>query len=198
MIFIDKTGHFRYTLFRKQVYDLKKKLFSEIPYIEGERLTLRQITQEDAKGLEKMIHDPEVYRYLPTFLYEKKYEDISYVIAHLYDECFMESIILGVFEEEKFCGFIELYGYREEIHKISVGFRFCKECWGKSIAHDALQMMVKYLYEETDIEIITASSMIENKASARVLEKSGFSLVIHAAEEDWGFDTPTLADKWIR
>ena len=177
---------------------MKKKLFSEIPYIKGERLILRQITQDDAKGLEKLVNDPEVYRYLPTFLYEKKYEDISYVIDHLYDECFSDSIILGVYEDGTFCGFIELYGYREELHKISVGGRFCKECWGKAIASDALQLMVKYLYEETDIEIITASSMIENNASARVLEKSGFSLVTHAAEEDWGFDTPTLADKWIR
>ena len=39
--------------------------------------------------------------------------------------------------------------------------------------------------------------MIENRASARILEKNGFTLVVHAAEEDWGFGTPTLADKWI-
>ena len=177
---------------------MKKKLFSEIPTLQSQRLTLRKLEEKDADALYELAHNELIYRYLPTFLYEKKYEDISYVIDHLYDECFSDSIILGVYEDGTFCGFIELYGYREELHKISVGGRFCKECWGKAIASDALQLMVKYLYEETDIEIITASSMIKNKASARVLEKSGFSLVTHAAEEDWGFDTPTLADKWIR
>ena len=58
--------------------------------------------------------------------------------------------------------------------------------------------MVDYLYGETDIEIITASTMIENAASARVLTKNGFDLVVHAVGEDWGYDSPTVADKWIR
>jgi ribosomal-protein-alanine N-acetyltransferase len=40
--------------------------------------------------------------------------------------------------------------------------------------------------------------MIENRASARVLEKNGFELVVHAVSEDWGYESPTIADKWIR
>ena len=48
------------------------------------------------------------------------------------------------------------------------------------------------------IEIITASTMLQNHASARVLQKNGFPLVNHAVEEDWGFPEPTLTDKWIR
>ena len=59
-------------------------------------------------------------------------------------------------------------------------------------------MMIDYLYNETDIEIITASTMVENQASARVLTKNGFQMVVHAVDEDWGFERPTVADKWIR
>ena len=66
------------------------------------------------------------------------------------------------------------------------------------IAGEALGVMIDYLYNETDIEIITASTMIENQASARVLTKNGFSLVVHAAGEDWGYEQPTLTDKWLR
>lgn len=40
--------------------------------------------------------------------------------------------------------------------------------------------------------------MIENRASAKVLMNNDFSLVVHAAPEDWGYEEPTLADKWIR
>ena len=58
--------------------------------------------------------------------------------------------------------------------------------------------MINYLYNETDIEIITASTMIENIASARVLGKNGFDLVVHAVPEDWGYEEPTITDKWIR
>ena len=55
----------------------------------------------------------------------------------------------------------------------------------------------RYLDEETDIEIITASTMVENLASANVLRKNGFTLVVHAVGEDWGYKNPTITDKWI-
>ena len=91
-----------------------KKLFSEIPYIESERLILRKIGEEDAEGLSELTHSPNVYRYLPTFLFEKKYEDVHEVISSLYDECFRESIILGVFMGNVFCGLAEIYGFSAE------------------------------------------------------------------------------------
>ena len=174
------------------------KLFSEIPYLTNRRITLKALTSDDAGPLKELTDSPAVYRYLPTFLFEKKYEDTEYVIRHLYDECFKESIILGVFEENDFAGLAEMYGFRDEIHKVSVGYRFLERCWGRGLASEALGLMVDYLYGKTDIEIITASTMIENEASARVLMKNGFERVVHAVEEDWGYENPVLADKWIR
>ncbi|MCR5689516.1 MAG: hypothetical protein K6G71_04625 [Clostridiales bacterium] len=46
--------------------------------------------------------------------------------------------------------------------------------------------------------MITASTMIENKASARVLQKNGFQLTASGVPEDWGYEQPTVADKWFR
>ena len=175
-----------------------KKLFSEIPYIMGDSIVLREITRDDADSLRELTENEDVYRYLPTFLFEKKYDSIEYVIDHLYDECFRESIILGIYRDEEFCGIAEMYGFRDEIHKVSVGYRLLERFWGQGIASEALGLMVDYLFNETDIEIITASTMIENHGSARVLEKNGFDLVVHAVPEDWGYVEPVIADKWIR
>lgn len=180
-----------------------KKLFSEVPYIEGDRIILKRITEDDAASLRELTQSEAVYRYLPTFLFEKKYDSIEYVIDHLYDECFRESIILGIYlkasgGKETFCGIAEMYGFRDEIHKISVGYRLHERFWGQGIASEALELMISYLYNETDIEIITASTMPENRASARVLEKNGFDLVVHASPEDWGYEEPLPTDKWIR
>ena len=177
---------------------MRKKLFSEIPYLKGDRLTLHGLTQKDAAALQELVDSPVVYRYLPTFLFEKRYEDVRTVIARLYDECWKESIILGVFRKDEFCGLAEMYGYRDPLHKISVGFRLSDHSWGKGIATEAVGMMVDYLYSETDIEIIAASTMIQNQASANVLRKNGFKLVVHASDEDWGYGKPTPTDKWIR
>lgn len=172
-------------------------MLSEIPYLHNERITLRKIVLSDEDGLRKLVNSPEVYRYLPTFLYEKKYPDIHYVVRHLYDECIRESIILGVFENNSFCGLAEMYGHRDPIRKISVGYRLLENCWGRGIATETLRLMVNYLFHETDIKIITASTMIENQASANVLKKNGFMLAVHAAKEDWGYEEPTVTDKWI-
>ena len=177
---------------------MRKKLFSEIPRLGSERLLLRALSREDADGLRELVNSPVVYRFLPTFLFEKKYEDVYTVIDRLYDECLQDSIILGVFERGGFCGLAELYGWRDPIHKISVGYRLLERCWGRGIASEALGLQLDYLFNETDIEIVTASTMVENLASANVLRKNGFELVVHAVDEDWGFETPTVADKWIR
>ena len=179
-----------------------KKLFPEIPVLNNGQIELRALTQADAEALEEMVNSRRVYRYLPTFLFEKKYPDVREVIRRLYTECLEESLILGVFSGDgssfdTFCGLAEVYGYKENIHKISLGCRLSEHALGKGIGTQAVAMMTDLLRREKGIEIITASSMIENRVSARALEKNGFTLVAHAAEEDWGFDTPTLADKWI-
>ena len=175
-----------------------KKLFSEIPTLKNERLTIRALTSYDAPALQELVDNTIVYRYLPTFLFEKNNGSVDNVIATLYTECWKDSIILGVFENGEFCGLAEMYGYKDPIHKISIGYRFLERCWGRGIATETLGMIVDYIYSQTDIEIITASTMVENRASANVLRKNGFSMVSHAVDEDWGFEQPTITDKWIR
>ena len=61
-----------------------------------------------------------------------------------------------------------------------------------------LNLMIDYLCNQTDIEIITASTMVENKASANVLRKNEFTEVISSVPEDWGYEEDVLTTKWIR
>lgn len=180
----------------------KIRPFDEIPYLENERIVLKKLTQDNADDLYRLAHNNSIYRFLPTFLFEQKYEDIHTVIDRMYTECIekKESVILGVFlkEDMSFCGLAEMYGYKESIHKISIGYRFLEEYWGKGIATEAVALMVDYLYSRTDVEIITASTMIENKASEGVLKKNGFIMTAAAVGEDWGYPEDTIADKWFR
>ena len=178
--------------------DNMKELFPEPPVLTGGRLCLKPLSLSDADDLRRLTQEEAVYRFLPTFLFEKKYSRPEDVILRLYDEGLADSLILGIFMEERFRGLIEVYGFRAPIRKASVGYRLLQEEWGKGIATEALKIMVDELLLARGIEIITASTMLENHASAHVLEKNGFTFVNHAVEEDWGFPTATLADKWIR
>lgn len=178
-----------------------KKLFSEVPSIEGDRVVLDRVVDTDVDELRDMIDNPLVQRYLPTYLFEKQRDDVHETIRLLYGDLFQnkESLILAIRVKEtgELAGFAEFYGLRDRLHKISVGSRL-RECWwGQGLATETLRLMVAYLYGETDIEIITASSMIENSGSAHVLEKVGFIRTEHGAEEDWGFPEPIIVDKWF-
>ena len=175
-----------------------KQLFAEIPTLRGARVTLRALTPGDADALRELTACEEVYRYLPTFLAEKQFDDPSEVIRHLYTDVLADSLILGIFTDDAFCGLAEFYGYRTLLPKVSVGIRMLPRCWGQGISSETLALMVNAVFEDTDVEVITASSMIENQASAKVLQKNGFRQVAHAVPENWGTDVPVLTDKWLR
>ena len=179
----------------------KKKLFSEIPSIEGERIVLDRVVDSDANALRDLIEDPLVQRYLPTYLFEKQYDDAHEAIRQLYGDLFTnkESLILAIRLKEtgELAGLAEFYGLRDDLHKASVGGRLRQRYWSSGLGAETAQLMVRYLYGETDIEIITASVAVENAASSHMLEKCGFIRTARGVEEDWGFSEPTIVDKWF-
>ncbi len=189
------------------------KLFDEIPYLSDERIELKRLVISDALKLKELTDNENVYRYLPTFLFEKQFDDPGEAIEKLYEELFRnrESLILGIFLREgeggggsdtdnrgTFCGLAEYYGFKDELHKTCLGYRLSESFWGRGIASGTVKLMIDYLYFRTDTEIITASTMVENKASERVLTKNGFIMTSRAVEEDWGYEKPTITDKWFR
>ena len=185
-------------MIREEKKDPMRRLFPDPPVLQSSRLILRPLDITDAQDLLILTRQEAVYRYLPTYLFEKQSDDMKAVIRGMYREGLEDSLILGVFQNSQFCGLAEVYGYRAPIFKASVGYRLLKEIWGQGIATEALRLLTEELLTKRGIEIITASTMIENKASARVLQKNGYILVKHAVDEDWGYPQPTPADKWIR
>ena len=178
-----------------------KKLFDEIPRIEGKLITLHRIGEEDAPALKHFTESRILRKYLPTFLLEMQYDDPLDAIHAMYEEAFpkKEGLFLGVYRntDGAFAGIAEFYGYHDEIHKVSIGGRLHEDFWGEGIATEMIALMVDYLSNETDIEIIAASTLPENSASARALQKNGFTLVVGDGDEDWGYDKPLPTSKWI-
>ena len=55
-------------------------LFSKIDCIKGQTLVLKRITFDDAEGLRDLVSSEKIYKFEPTFLFEKKYSDVNTVI----------------------------------------------------------------------------------------------------------------------
>ena len=179
-----------------------KKLFDEIPYLEGERVILRKLTEDDRETLQEMAHSDTIYRYEPTYLLEQQYTDMDQLLNDLYGKYFesKQNLFLGVFLRDhpsELCGLAEFYDYRDHLHMVSIGGRLREKFWNNGIATEIAKLMSDYLFRETDIEIITATTMVENKASARALEKNGFISTHCVHREDWGHDESTEAYRWF-
>ena len=177
-------------------------LFDEMPRIEGPRLLLREMSDADAPALDELARSEAVYRFLPTFLYEQRYDDKHLAIARMREECFdtRESILLAICpidEPGRMIGIAEVYAFEERKPKASIGYRMHEHWWGKGFATEAAGMLKRYLMDATDVRTITGHVMADNTASARVLEKCGFVLMYPNCWEDWGRGEPVCVDKWV-
>ena len=179
-----------------------KKLFDEIPYLEGDRVILRKLTEEDREALQEMARSDLIYRYEPAWLLEQQYTDMDQLLRDLYGEVFAkkQNLFLGIFLRERpteLCGLAEFYDYRDHLHMVSIGGRLREKFWKGGIATETARLMADYLFRETDIEIVMAETMVENGASARVLEKIGLRTTQTVHKEDWGHEEATEAYRWF-
>ena len=191
------TGHFH-----TEGAHIPMNLFDEMPRIESERLILREFVDADAEALAAFAHDEEVYRYLPTFLYEQRYDDAHLVISRMREECFdtKESILLAIClrdAPDQMLGIAEFYAYEPRKPKASIGYRLGREYWGQGIATEVVGMLKDHLLDRVHMRTITAHVICENVASARALQKNDFVCLYPHVGEDWGWGEPVLIDKWI-
>ena len=66
----------------------------------------------------------------------------------------------------------------QDVHRYTaeLGYWLAEPYWGRGIATRAVQAMVEYAFGELALHRIHAEPFVPNLASARVLEKAGFSL----------------------
>ena len=180
-----------------------EKLFDSMPNLISPNVSLRELTIKDLESIKAMLRCTGIYRCVPTFVPELQCKgDIEYFINVMCRELFDKKIemVLGIYSKNhnnQLCGLFELYHYLPIDMKVSIGYRLAKEFWNKGIVTEATSLIINYLFEQTDITTISASNMVDNPSSGRVLEKNRFSKIGDSVLEDWGFSQKVYVDKWI-
>lgn len=90
-------------------------------------------------------------------------------------------------EGMQFVGWAGL-SYLPEFDEIDLGYRFLPEFWGKGLATEASQGILKYGFEVLQLERIIAMAMEENTASIRVMQKVGMQYEKRAPYEPGSAD----------
>lgn len=177
-------------------------LFDEYPFLQNDLILIHRLQPEDAEALGRLARDPAVSRTVPTFLYEKKYEDPALVIEREEEELFRtgEGILLGVYLKEapeKLVGLAEIYGYEPAKEKASIGDRILPEYWRRGISTAVVGLLTDYLIGEIGLKTVTAHILRGNEGSAACVLRNGYVQKFSNIYEDWGFSEPCLTDKYV-
>jgi ribosomal-protein-alanine N-acetyltransferase len=154
---------------------IDKKELTEIPIIETERLLLRKITLNDVDDIFDYASIPELTTFVLWYPHKTKSETFDFI--KFTDEQFRNrlSIVWGILikNENKLIGSIDLRGWNTDNKCGDVGYAISKDYWNKGFVSEAMKAVIKFGFEQLQLNRIEAHCQKENIGSWRVMEKCG-------------------------
>ena len=150
-------------------------------YLETERLTLRQLTEDDADNLFELDGDPAVMRFLsggaptPRAVIERE-------ILPRFLSWYGRGGGYGVWAAiEKASGaFLGWFSFHPHTGgdpgKIALGYRLRRAVWGRGYATEGARALIRKGFTELGARRVIATTYQDNLASRRVMEKAGLRL----------------------
>ena len=149
--------------------------------INTERLRLRGWKPEDHAPFAAMCADPDVMRYIGNGQ-TRTADDAARYIASFEKEWNERGFGLFAVESKQTGDLIGFTGFSwpdflpEVFPSVEIGWRFSKPSWGKGIASEAAAAALSFGVNELGITDIVSIHQLENRASARIMQKLGMVL----------------------
>ena len=91
-------------------------------------------------------------------------------------------------EDDEFCGLIEIRDIDREHEQAELSFWLARTAWGRGYMSEVLSAMLRFSFEDLELNRLYAHHMVRNPASGRVLEKNGFKqeAVLRDRVRKWG------------
>jgi len=154
--------------------------FVEFHPIETERLLLRQLRLEDVyEYYERLFGDGDVSRYMRF----DPHQDISESLESLqrkldrYEEGRFYCWGIARKDEDDLIGLIELLRLDETDNSCSFVYMLGCNYWNRGYGTESLKAVVRFAFEELEIERIVADHMTKNPASGIVMQKAGMKKI---------------------
>jgi RimJ/RimL family protein N-acetyltransferase len=144
---------------------------SDLPIVNTKQLSLRKIRSEDIPSLIKYCNNPKISDQIINIPYPYGEEEAKKRISF---------VLEGLEKGERYVFAITLKGTDELIGEIGLhldktnnsaqfGYWIGEPFWGKRIATEALAAILKFGFEQLNLNKIYATHYPENKASAKVM-----------------------------
>jgi ribosomal-protein-alanine N-acetyltransferase len=151
--------------------------FSYFPELKTERLLLRRISEDDAPDIFVLRSDEDVLRYVgkePAKTIEDAEKFIRTVDEGLHST---NAVMWGIALKNdlaRLIGTICLWNIQKENYRAEIGYVLHPEFWRKGIMKEAIQQVIEYGFKKMGLHSIEARIHADNKASAAILEATGF------------------------
>ncbi|CAG9614846.1 hypothetical protein BACCIP111899_04079 [Bacillus rhizoplanae] len=152
-------------------------VFEEFPVLESMNLVLKKIEDVHLQGVYAIYSNDKVFEYC-GIIPKHNMKTVSKMIQHFERDYNKQSRIKwGIFqksESDTLVGIIEAMDFNRKVNMVTIGYFLAEVYWRKGIASEAVNTVVKYLFENVHINRIQAEVMPENDISKKVLLKNGF------------------------
>ena len=153
-------------------------VFADLPALETERLVLRRVTPNDVADVFAYASDPQVARYTtwePHDAPEASRAFVDSLLAH-YAAGEVANWVLALKGDDSrvvgTCGFVY---WNPRHQRAEVGYALARPLWGRGLMTEAIRRVRDFGFDVMGCNRIEARCLIENRASARVMEKVGMT-----------------------
>lgn len=153
-----------------------EEIFTNMPRLETERLTLRPLTAADADGLFRIFADEEVTRFYAWETFTDPEQARTLLAQTLEQRERREALRWGIAPKGQAdiigtCGFTR---WNRADSWAMVGYDLARSFWGQGLMTEALRALLRFGFEDMQARRLEATVMAGNLASIRVLQKLGF------------------------
>lgn len=152
-------------------------VFAQFPELESDELILKSIEERHLDELYEIYSNDRVFDYCGIIPKHNK-TTVKSMIGHFERDYLKRTRVKwGIFaaaEPERLLGIIEAFDWNQKVNMVTVGYYLAEASWGKGVATEATGLLVRFLFEEANVNRIQAEVMPRNETSKRVLLKNGF------------------------
>ena len=148
-----------------------------LPTLETERLTLRSLTSSDAASIQQAASAREIADTMISIPHPYPDGEAERYVARQRAQLEKGTAITFAVEqkpERRFSGVVEIREIDREHAQAEISFWLAPEAWGRGFTSEALQAVLRYGFEDVNLNRMYAYHMTRNPASGRVLKKNGF------------------------
>ncbi|KIL49682.1 GNAT family N-acetyltransferase [Jeotgalibacillus soli] len=152
-------------------------IYGSFTTIETERTLIRPIKLSDVDDIYTYGSVEEVTRYVTWNTYRSK-EDVRVFLDYvfpLYEQKKLAPWAIELKEIGKMVGTADFVNWSPAHKKAEIGYVLSSVYWGAGIVPEAAAALLKFGFEQMELERIQARCFEENKASERVMQKIGMT-----------------------